>query len=133
MAKIKINNSIYSIIDFQEQFNHNWKRDCIYITLESDYETLQNLFTDGINWELLKTYDENKLFSNLIKDVEDLSEYCKAGKITDNRDGTFTVEMGKETEIEILEKELATKPTESNSYISEAEANEAYMKGVNES
>ena len=41
--------------------------------------------------------------------------------------------MGKETEIEILEKELAAKPTESNSYISETEANEAYMKGVNES
>lgn len=132
MARIKIKETEYPIINFQEQFNHNWKRDCIYITLESDYETIQNLFIDGLEWELLKTFEENKLFSNLVKEVENLSEYCKAGKIIDNRNGTFTVEMGKETEIEILEKELAARPSES-SFISEIEANDAYSRGVNES
>ena len=132
MARIKVKETEYPIINFQEQFNHNWGRDCIYITLESDYETIRNLFVDGLEWELLKTFEENKLFSNLVKEIENLSEYCKAGKISDNRDGTFTVEMGKETEIEKLKKELAARPSE-DSFISEIEANDAYSRGVNES
>lgn len=131
MMKIKINEETYPIIDFQEKFNHNWERDCIYVTLESEYEILNSIFVDGLKWELLKSFEKNKLFSNLVKEVEDLSMYCKAGKIFDNRDGTFTVEMGKETEIEILKRELASKPIE-DSYISEIEASDAYTRGVNE-
>lgn len=37
----------------------------------------------------------------------DLSAFCVAGDIVDHRDGTFTVYMGKKTETEELEEELA--------------------------
>ena len=47
-----------------------------------------------------------------------------AGSITDNRDGTLSVKMGKPTKIEILESQMT-------GTITEAELNNAYMEGVN--
>lgn len=41
------------------------------------------------------------------EEIYDNSEYCVAGPITDNRDGTVYIKMGKPTELELKNKELA--------------------------
>ena len=41
------------------------------------------------------------------EEIYDNSEYCMAGPITDNRDGTVYVKMGKPTELELKNKELS--------------------------
>ena len=90
--------------------NPKWdRRDTKAITLEMTHETAVGLFVDGLAWSIVQrniwpVYDkqgqptgetttETQTFDN--------SDYCVAGSITDNRDGTVTVLMGKKTELEI--------------------------------
>ena len=71
-----------------------------------------SLFVDGLAWGIkqVNTYPvfdgkgqptgetttETQTFDN--------SDYCVAGSITDNRDGTVTCMMGKKTDLEILQE-----------------------------
>lgn len=93
--------------------NPKWdKRDTKAITLEMTHETAVSLFVDGLAWGIkqVNTYQvfdkqgqptgetttETQTFDN--------SDYSVAGSITDNRDGTVTVMMGKKTDLEILQE-----------------------------
>ena len=63
-----------------------------------------NLYITGSSYaELAELFVDNAAFS-LRHGGEDYdqSEYCLAGPITDHRDGTFSVIMGKKTELEEL-------------------------------
>lgn len=69
------------------------------IHLTMDIEEAKNLFVDNVNWSIvqpqgLEEDSQIEIFNN--------SEYCIAGPITDNRDGTVIVKMGKLTAEEIL-------------------------------
>lgn len=92
--------------------NPKWdRRDTKSITLEMTHETAVSLFVDGLAWGIkqVNTYPvfdgqgqptgetktETQTFDN--------SDYSVAGSITDNRDGTVTVMMGKHTELEIAQ------------------------------
>ena len=59
-----------------------------------------------------------------VQEEYDNSDYSMAGSITDNRDGTLAVKMGKPTKIEMLESRIT-------GTITEAELDNAYMEGVN--
>ena len=59
-----------------------------------------------------------------VQEEYDNSDYSMAGSITDNRDGTLSVKMGKPTQIETLESQIT-------GTITEAELDNAYMEGVN--
>lgn len=93
--------------------NPKWdRRDTKAITLEMTHETAANLFVDGLAWSIKQvdvypvlddkgqptgeTKTETQTFDN--------SDYCVAGSITDNRDGTVTCMMGKKTDLEILQE-----------------------------
>lgn len=65
------------------------------ITLEMTYEEAVATFVDGLEWFIVYQNDEET-------QVYDNSDYCVAGSITDNRDGTVTVKMGKITAEEAL-------------------------------
>lgn len=65
------------------------------ITLTMTYEEAKALFTDETAWSILHTVGEDTT-------QYDNSAYAKAGPITDNRDGTVTVKMGKPTAEELL-------------------------------
>ena len=54
---------------------------------------------DGVPYD---PYEENGETVNPDPIEEDCSEYSVAGSITDNRDGTVTVKMGKPTDAELL-------------------------------
>lgn len=112
--------------------NPKWdRRDTKAITLEMTHAQAVSLFVDGLAWSIkqVNTYPvfdkqgqptgetktETQTFDN--------SDYSVAGSITDNRDGTVTVMMGKHTDLELAQAAQA----EAESALAELEA--AYDNG----
>ena len=93
--------------------NPKWdRRDTKAITLEMTHETAVSLFVDGLAWGIkqVNTYpvfdDKGQPTGETKTETQtfDNSDYCVAGSITDNRDGTVTCMMGKKTDLEILQE-----------------------------
>lgn len=73
----------------------SWQnREAMWLELETDAQTAAELFVDGAAWSV--RYDEEP------PRTVDLSEFSKAGEITDRRDGTILVKMGIPTDGERL-------------------------------
>jgi hypothetical protein len=76
------------------------------ITMEMSHADASALFVDGLEWSIVyqaETYTGSTGETVTPEpEVYDNSEYCVAGPITDNRDGTVTVKMGKITAEEAL-------------------------------
>lgn len=80
------------------------------IRLEMGYQDAVNIFVNGVKWsieqqfeDVIEELDENgeMVIKTIVKtDSFDNSEYNLAGDITDHRDGTITIKMGKLTELE---------------------------------
>ena len=144
MTFVKINDTLYPATISGRVADKDWdNRASKAITLEMSYEEASKLFVDGLAWSIVQQeevpvyeVDENgKLVLDKsgapiqtgteIKETEwDNSEYSLAGDITDHRDGTITVKMGKPTQAEELEAKLANAVTEE-------ELAAAYEEGVN--
>ena len=91
MAEVKINDTLYPAVIAGKMQDASWdNRSTKTITLEMDYATANELFVDGVEWSIVD--DENTEYDN--------SEYSLAGDITDHRDGTMSVKMGKMTDLE---------------------------------
>ena len=112
--------------------NPKWdRRDTKAITLEMTHETAVGLFVDGLAWSIkqVNTYpvlDEQGQPTGETKietQTFDNSDYSVAGSITDNRDGTVTVMMGRHTDLELAQAAQA----EAESALAELEA--AYDNG----
>ena len=108
MTYIKINNTKYPATVNGKLSDTAWDgRASKAITLTMDYATASALFVDGVAWSIVQTqevptYDENGEQNGTETQTTefDNSDYCLAGDITDHRDGTVTVKMGKLTELE---------------------------------
>lgn len=68
-----------------------------------DYATAINTFADDVPWSILAEQPVANANGEVetITEEYDNSDYCLAGDITDHRDGTVTVKMGKYTDLEI--------------------------------
>ena len=100
---IKINNLIFSAEIKHTHVDYTWdNRESQAITLEADYATVAGLFVDDVKWGIAQPAIINPETGEEVTAVDDMSEYCVAGSITDNRDGTCTVKMGKLTDGEVL-------------------------------
>ena len=110
---IKINNGdiLYPAVITGRMADKEWdNRETKAITLEMDYTTANKLFIDGVIWSIVMEHpveveeidDEGNATTKTIIETEefDNSEYSLAGDITDHRDGTLTVKMGKLTDLE---------------------------------
>ena len=110
---IKINNGdiLYPAIITGRMADKEWdNRETKAITLEMDYATANKLFIDSVIWSIVMKHpveikeidDEGNTTTKTIIETEefDNSEYSLAGDITDHRDGTLTVKMGKLTDLE---------------------------------
>lgn len=76
------------------------------ITLTMDYATAMATFVDDVPWSILyqgPDYYDPETNQMVTPEVEeyDNSDYCMAGDVTDHRDGTITVKMGKPTAEEL--------------------------------
>ena len=129
MIYVKINEQLYPATVDGTTKDIRWdNRHSKSITLEMTYEEAVNTFVDDLAWSIYQTYepyvDEQGETVTPTPDEWDNSEYCVAGSITDHRNGYVTVKMGKPTEVETLQKQLANAVTEE-------ELETAYTEGVN--
>lgn len=107
MTYIEINNTRYPALIRGYTNDKNWNdRESKAITLEMSYADAMALFADDLDWAIVyqadSCVDENGETVTPQPEVYDNSEYSVAGPVTDNRDGTVTVKMGKITAGEAL-------------------------------
>lgn len=127
MTYIKINDTLYPAIINGNVKDRAWDdRESKTITLEMTHAEAAALFVDGLNWSIVMDVEQEQEDGSTItvQKEYDNSDYSMAGSITDNRDGTLSVKMGKPTQIETLESQITAT-------ITEAELNNAYVEGVN--
>ena len=127
MTYVKINGATYPAVINGKHVDREWNdRESKTITLEMAYTDAIALFVDGLAWSILMDVEKEQEDGSIVTVQEeyDNSEYSMAGSITDNRDGTLAVKMGKPTKIEMLEAQYSNA-------ITEAELNNAYVEGVN--
>lgn len=110
MIYIRINNDLYPATIRGRMQDKDWgNRDSLAVTLEMTYEQAIATFADDMTWGHVYQGDSyiNENGETITPDsVEyDDSDYCVAGPITDNRNGTVTVKMGKKTELETTTEE----------------------------
>lgn len=136
MAYIKVNNTLYPATIDGRIADYTWdRRDTKSITLTMAYADVLALLPDNTPWSIVQKSTAQKLDDNgqpmtdasgeqITEEVTqefDNSEYSMSGVITDNRDGTVTIKMGKPTEIE----------TVTANAISASDLENAYKEGVN--
>ena len=77
--------------------DHEWDgRASKAITITMSYTEAIDLFVDDVEWSIAQ---DHEVIRELLYDN---SEYSLAGPITDHRDGTITIKMGKPKAEEIL-------------------------------
>lgn len=117
MTYFKTNNTEYLASVAGKVTDRDWdNRESKAITLEMTHAVAVQLFEDGLSWSIVQrdtvpVYDESgNPTSETTEQVQewDNSDYCVAGPITDNRDGTITAKMGKKTASDVLAELEAT-------------------------
>lgn len=105
MTYVKISGNLYPAVINGSLKDRLWAdRESKAITLAMDYSTALSLFVDGLAWSIIDKVERVQEDGSVITTQEeyDNSEYDMAGPITDNRNGTVTVKMGKATAQELL-------------------------------
>lgn len=117
MTYFKTNNTEYPASITGKMSDREWgNRESKAITLEMTYAEAAQLFVDGLGWSIVQrdtvpAYDDiGNPTGEMTEQVQewDNSDFCVAGSITDNRNGTCTCKMGKKTASDILAELEAT-------------------------
>ena len=89
-VQVKIGGETYSAEVYGKVSDMMWDgRMSKTITLEMTHDVALETFKDDVAWSIV------------VDEVEyNNSEYCIAGDVTDHRDGTVSVKMGKPTDLE---------------------------------
>ena len=109
---IKVNNTEYPATVNGDRADRTWdNRESKSITLEMSHAEALELFVDGLAWSIVfqgDSYLDTETGETVTPEAEeyDNSDFCVAGDITDHRDGTVTVKMGKYTNEELLLMEV---------------------------
>jgi hypothetical protein len=103
MVYLKINDTLFPA-SFRERIqDQEWdNRRSMAITVNMSYDIASEIFIDGLQWQHVNQTDVETI-------ITDYFEFELAGPITDNRNGTIVVKMGKKTpyEIAVDEREQA--------------------------
>nr|DAF74964.1 MAG TPA: hypothetical protein [Caudoviricetes sp.] len=130
MIYFKTNNQEYpaEISSLEKDYHWGDRKTCT-IKLTMAYAEAAQLFVNGLVWgvvqrDTVSVYDESGQPTGETKESVqewDYSDYCVAGPITDNRDGTCTCKMGKKTETELLREVSADAEQAAKILLGEAE------------
>lgn len=130
MIYFKANNTEYPASIAGKVTDRDWGgRESKAVTLTMTHAAAVQLFVDGLSWSIVQrdtvpVYDTD---GNPTGETEeqvqewDNADYCVAGNITDNRDGTCTCKMGKKTEAELMQERLNDAETAAKILLGEAE------------
>ena len=130
MIYFKANNTEYPASIAGKITDRDWgNRESKAVTLEMPHAQAAQLFVDGLVWSIVQrdtvpVYGEDgQPTGEMTEQVQewDNSDYCVAGPITDNRDGTITAKMGKKTEVELLRETSADAEQAAKILLGEAE------------
>lgn len=130
MIYFKTNNTEYPASITGKMSDREWgNRESKAITLEMTYENAAQLFVDGLSWSIVQrdtvpVYDTDGNPTGATEEQMqewDNSDFCVAGSITDNRNGTCTCKMGKKTEAELMQERLNDAETAAKILLGEAE------------
>ena len=111
MIYFKTNDTEYPAEIAGKMADRDWGgRESKAVTLTISYAAAAALFVDGLAWSIVqreqvpKLNEEGQETGQTEEYVQewDNSDYCVAGSITDNRDGTCTCKMGKKTASDLL-------------------------------
>lgn len=96
MTYLKIKDTQIPAVFAGKERDRDWDdRASKAITVEMTYEEAMETFVDDLEWAIV--YEDGE-----VTEVYDNSEFSVAGPVTDNRNGTVTVKMGKITDAELL-------------------------------
>lgn len=114
MNYVKIKDKQYSAV-VQTRLNDSmWEgRESKAVTIAASHAEAAALFVDDTPWYVLSEQPGED--GNTVITEEDMSAYALAGPITDNRDGTVTVKMGKYKDAELLDTLRSTAEAASQS------------------
>lgn len=130
MTYFKTNGTEYPASIAGKVTDRDWGgRESKAVTLEMTHAAAVQLFVDGLSWSIVQRdtvpvygTDGNPTGATEEQVQEwDNAEYCVAGPITDNRDGTITAKMGKKTEVELLRETSAAAEQAAKILLGEAE------------
>lgn len=109
---IKVNNTEYPAEINGNPKDRSWgERDTKTVTLTMSHAEVAALLPDNTPWSIVQretvdVLDENGMLTGQTKEVVneyDNSDYSLSGAITDHRNGTVSIKMGKPTESELSE------------------------------
>ena len=125
MTYIKVNGEVYPAKIGRKGVDHGWDdREIKEVTLAMSYDEVMSLLPDSTPWSVIvkepmladggnQALDES---GNIVLEEGgtevDMSEYSMSGDITDHRDGTVTIKMGKPTDLETAYEMLIGGDTE---------------------
>ena len=130
MIYFKANGTEYSASIAGKIMDRDWgNRESKVVTLTATYAQAAQIFVDGLVWSIVQrdtvpVYgDDGNPTGETTEQVQewDNSDYCVAGPITDNSDGTCTCKMGKKTEVELLRETSADAEQAAKILLGEAE------------
>ena len=130
MIYFKANNTEYPASIAGKVTDRDWGgRESKAVTLEMTHAAAVQLFVDGLIWSIVQrdtvpVYDTDGNPTGATEEQVqewDNADYCVAGPITDNRDGTITAKMGKRTELELLREQSADAEQAAKILLGEAE------------
>ena len=130
MIYFKANNTEHPASIAGKITDRDWGgRESKAVTLEMTHAAAAQLFVDGLSWSIVQrdtvpVYDTDGNPTGATEEQVqewDNADYCIAGGITDNRDGTITAKMGKKTEVELLRETSADAEQAAKILLGEAE------------
>lgn len=101
MTYVKVDNTLYPAAISGKLTDHEWNgRSSKTIRLTMSAADAMELFVDDVAWSIVEI--DNVEGEEPVQEEYDNSEYCVAGDVTDHRDGTVSVKMGKITDGELI-------------------------------
>lgn len=104
--KVKVKDTLLDAVVQTRPSDSTWNgRESKAITYAATYQEAINLFTDGVPWSVVYTNPDDGT-----KEETEMSAFAMAGSVTDNRNGTVTVKMGKYLDTELMTLSLGEVP-----------------------